>query len=87
MSRSVNKIENKFLSSGCVFHLYGMTFNGNAPLPFKVHVVEHLPLCYLYRLGMFKQAVGQGRLAMIYMRYDAEISYMIHLSYQIMGQR
>ena len=55
-----------------------MTFNRDASLTLQVHVVEHLPFCYLNCFGVFKQAVGEGALAMINVGYDTEIAYILH---------
>ena len=48
MSRSINKIEDIFLSIFClVFHLNSMAFNGYTSFSLQIHVVKHLPFCNL----------------------------------------
>ena len=60
MPRSVNEVEDIFLTIQRIFHLYGMTLDSDAALTLKVHIVEHLPLCHLYRVGIFEKSVGKG---------------------------
>ena len=61
-----------------VFHLNRMAFDGNTTLTLQIHIVEHLSLRYLNGIGELKHTIGQSRLSVVDMRYDAEISYMIH---------
>ena len=74
MSRSVDQVEDVFLSLMLIFHLYGMALDGDSPLPLQIHVVEHLSFGDLDGVGMFQESVGQGGFAMVDMRYDAKIS-------------
>ena len=78
VSRSVDEVKTVCFATTVVFHLNGMTFNRDASLTLQVHVVEHLPFCYLNCFGVFKQAVGEGALAMINVGYDTEIAYILH---------
>ena len=80
MSRSVDKVEHILLAVVLVFHLYGVTLDSDAALALEIHVVEHLGLHVLggYGIGIFQQAVGQGRLAMVDVCYDAEIADILH---------
>jgi hypothetical protein len=55
-----------------------MTLDGNASFFLQIHIIQHLSLCNLDRLGIFQQAVGQGRFTMVNMRDDTEIPYMLH---------
>jgi hypothetical protein len=50
-----------------------VALDGDATLTLEVHVVEHLPLGYLYGFRMFEQPVGQGRFAVVDMRDDTKI--------------
>lgn len=63
-----------------ILHLYGMTLDSDATFALEVHVVEHLCLHVLggNGIGIFKQSVGQGRLAVVDMSYDAKIAYSFH---------
>ena len=51
-------------------------FDGDAPLPFQIHVVEelllHLPR--FDRVGQFQKTVGEGRFAMVDMGNDGKIA-------------
>jgi hypothetical protein len=55
-----------------------MALDGDASLFLKVHIVEHLPLGYLYGISVLQQSVGYRTLTMIYVGYDAEVSYILH---------
>ncbi len=45
MSRSVNKVENVFLSVSCLIHgPHSLSLDGNSPLPLQIHIVQHLGL-------------------------------------------
>ena len=55
-----------------------MALDGDATLFLQIHVVEHLSLGNLNRVGVLQQAVSQGRFAMVNMRNDTEIPYVIH---------
>ena len=81
MPRSINKVQDVFLTFIIIFHLYGVALDCNATLTFQIHVVQHLPFRHLNGLGIFQKTVGQRRLAMVYMRYDTEISYMVHVMF------
>ena len=60
VSRSVYQVECIFLAVlGGVVHLYGVALDGDAALTLQIHVVQHLALRNLYRMGTFQQAVGQ----------------------------
>jgi hypothetical protein len=61
-----------------MFHLYGMTFDGDASFLFKVHVVQHLTFCDLYSFCAFKQTVGKCALAVVDMRNNAKVSDVFH---------
>jgi hypothetical protein len=63
-----------------MLHLDGMAFNGNASLPFKIHVIKHLVLKFTFSNGFcfLKKPVGQGALAMINMCDDTEVPDVIH---------
>ena len=81
VSRSVNQVQDIFLTLVHILHLDGVALNRDAALALQVHVVQHLPFRHLNGLCIFQQTVGQRRLAVVNMCNDAEVSYMIHLSY------
>jgi hypothetical protein len=58
-----------------------VALDGDAPLALQVHIVEHLPFGHLNGFGIFQQTVGQGRLSMVDMGYDAEVSDIIHIGF------
>ena len=85
MPRSVDQVQyiptllHPLVATGIViFHLNSMTLDGNASFFLQIHIIQHLSLCNLDRLGIFQQAVGQGRFTMVNMRDDTEIPYMLH---------
>ena len=78
MTRSIYQIQDILLSAMDILHLDRMALDCDAALLFEVHVVEHLPFCYLYRIGELQQTVGQGGFAMVDVRYDTEITDMLH---------
>ena len=80
MPRSVDKIQDIVFPLKGVFHLNGVAFNGNAPLPLQVHIIQQLILFFAlcYRTGLIEQTVGQGTLPVIDMRNDAEIPNVFH---------
>jgi hypothetical protein len=63
-----------------MLHLDGMTFYGNTPFPFQVHVVQYLVLKVTVGQGMGKlyQTVGKCAFSMINMGYDAKVPDVIH---------
>ena len=73
MSRSIDEVEHIVFPIKRILHLYGMALDGDATLALKVHVVEHLPLGYLYGFCMFEQPIGQSGFAMVDMRDDTKI--------------
>ena len=86
MSRSIDEVQYigrfavQFLFFAIVelIHLNGVALDGDAALLFKVHVIEHLPLCNLDGVGAFQQSVGNGALSMVNVGDDAEVSDMFH---------
>ncbi len=79
MTRSINQVKNECLTIAMIFHLYGMTLDGDATLALKVHIVEHLVFGNGNGFGIFQQTVGQCRLTMVYMGYDAKIANILHV--------
>ena len=81
MSRSVYEVERVSLTIVNILHLYGVALDSDTALALQVHVVEHLRLHVLahHSAGSFKKTVGKRTLAMVDMRYYAEISYFIHV--------
>ena len=66
-------------------HLYGVAFDGNATFALKVHVVQHL--CFhvfgCNGAGIFEKSVGKSGFAVVYVRYYAEVAYMVHCLFVI----
>ena len=82
MSRGVNQVQHEVFAIMTVIHLDGVAFDCDAALALKVHIVEHLVLQVFahHCFCMFKQSVGKRTLAVVNVRYNAKIPYMIHLS-------
>jgi hypothetical protein len=61
-------------------HAHRLHFDGDAALTLKLHRVEYLIAHFALFNGACKlqKAVSQGRLTVIYVGYDAEITYMLH---------
>ena len=83
MSRSVDEVEQILFTALLIFHLYGMTLDGDASLAFQIHVVEHLVLGNLDGIGVFQHTVSQSRLAVVYMGNDAEVPYVLHVIHSL----
>ena len=75
VSRRVNQVQDIVAP----LHLDCVALDGDAALLLQIHVVEHLPLGDLDGFRVLQQSVGQGRFAVVDMRYDAEISDVIHI--------
>ena len=73
-----------FAIPGYVVHGYGVGFDGYAPLPLQVHLVQELVLHYALADGAsgLKEAVRQRGLSMVYVSDNAEVPYesLIHTS-------
>ena len=78
MSWRVNQVQDILLPISLILHLDGMTLNRDTTFTFKIHIIKHLTFSYLNRVGCLQQPVGKGRFAVIYMGYNAKVSYMIH---------
>ena len=83
MPRSINQVERKFgfpILTGSPFHLYSMTLNGNTPFTLKIHIIKDLILHVLLfdSIGNLKHAVSKCTFAVIDVRNDAKIPYLIH---------
>ena len=78
MPRGVDEIENLFLSLMRIFHLDGMTLDGDATFFFQIHIIEHLSARHLDSFGVFQEAICQGGLTVIDVRNDAKVSDMLH---------
>jgi hypothetical protein len=78
--RGIDEVEDVFLAIQLIIHLDGMTLNGNATLPFQVHVIEHLCLLVLFGDGVciFQQTVGQGAFTMVDMGNNAKVTNILH---------
>ena len=78
VSWSINQVQNILFALISIFHLDGVTLDGDTTLTLQIHIVEHLSLSDLYSLSILQQTVCQSRLAMVNVSNNAEISYMIH---------
>ncbi len=82
VARSVDKVEMVFLSvPGPVFQADRAGLDGDAALAFYIHVVEQLALhvAGVYGVAQLQQPVGEGALAVIYMRNYGKIAYHVAL--------
>ena len=80
MSRGIDEVEGVLLAVEGMLHLYGVALDGDAALAFKIHIVEHLvfEVAVGDGLGMLQQTVGESALAVVDVRYYAEISNVFH---------
>ena len=80
MARGINKIKNIIGSLMNILHLDCMTLNGDSPFPLDVHAVENLvpELTGLDNVDVLDQPVGEGRLAVIDVGDNAEITDLFH---------
>ncbi len=77
MPRRVDQIENIFLPVlGPVHCAHGLRLDGDAPLPFQVHIIQHLGLHFTagQKPGFLNDPVCQRRLSVVNMGYNAKIS-------------
>ena len=80
MSRGVDEVKFIGVPIFCfVFNLNGAGFDGDAAFPFQVHVVQKLIFHFTQgdRLCLFQNSVGKGRLAVVNVGNDAEISNVV----------
>ena len=63
-----------------VEHTYRLHLDGDAPLAFEVHLVEDLRAHLAFRNGAraLKQTVGKRRLAVVDMRDNRKVAYLLH---------
>ena len=77
MTRRVHQVEDISLAVlGAVFEAHGLRLDRDAALALELHVVEHL-LAHLARFeaaASLDQPIGEGRLAVVDMRNDREIT-------------
>ncbi len=86
VSRSVNKVQDIFtlihyIAIVIIFHLDGMTLDGDSTLLLKVHIVEHLSLSNLNGISLLKQSVCQSGFTMVDVSYNTEVTYIFHSLY------
>ena len=77
MARGVNQVENIiFAIIGPVIQANRLGLDGDTPLPLQFHFVEELVGLLPVGQGacLIQKAVGQGRLAMVDMGDDGEVS-------------
>ncbi len=68
---------------GLVAQPRGLGLDGDAPLALEVHLVEELlaPLALAERPGGVEQAIGQGALAVVDVRDDAEVADALEVAH------
>jgi hypothetical protein len=82
VTRSIDKIEIEDLTgSAYVGEHHSLAFDGNASLPFDLHVIKELvaKLPVINQAGVLNQTVGQGGFPVIDMGNNAEISNLLHV--------
>ena len=80
VARSVDEVKDIFLTLVVVHHLDRMALDSDAFLPLEIHRVQDLVLHLSLGQGMsvFEQTVRQSALAVVYVRYNAEIPDIFH---------
>ena len=73
--------------TGLVHGADGLGLDGDAPLPLQIHIVQHLGLHLPagQQACVLDDAVGQGGFAVVYVRYDAEISDSALFGFSVHG--
>ena len=71
-----------------VIHAYSVGFDRDPPLAFQVHVVEHLVhhLLPVNREGVFQKTVGEGGLAVVDVRNDAEVADVFGAGHEVCSE-
>ena len=88
MSRCVDEIELELLSvARRVGHSHGVELDGNPALSLQVERIEHLclHLALLQHAGRLDQTVSQRRLAVVDVRYNAEVANVLELQEWSLG--
>jgi len=85
VTRRIDQVKQIFLPVPGIFHLYGMTFDGDSTFPFQVHVIQHLVFSDGHRVSKLQQTVSQGAFTVVDVSYDAEISNVLHYCERRMG--
>ena len=83
VSRGVDQVERvSFAVAGRVLHLDGVALDGDSLFAFELHVIEDLRLHFalVQGIGLFQQAVCEGRFPVVDMGYDAEVADIFHTS-------
>ncbi len=81
MTGSIDEVQLKvFASLARIGQADCLAFNGNASLPFDVHVIEDLvpELAVVHQVGILDKAIRERRLAVIDVGDDAEIPDLFH---------
>ena len=77
MARSIHEVEFIFSTIfGSIWNTHSLTLDGNATLPFNVHVIQDLILevAVFYKAALLNKPVGKGGFSMIYMGDYAKVS-------------
>ena len=81
VTRGIDEVEGEFLASLVgIRQGDGLTFNGDPPFPFEIHIVENLvaEVAIGDKPSALDQTIRQGGLAVIDVGDDAEISDLYH---------
>jgi hypothetical protein len=81
MTRSVDQVQDVFLPVFCLVRLTErLAFNGDAPLPFNIHIIKDLilELTVTHHVAYLDESVSQGGFAMVDMGDNAEITDIFH---------
>ena len=83
MAGRVDQVQFELLRALLVPHGHGPRLDRDAPRAFQLHIVQQLLLHQprIDRPGGFQQAVGQGALAVVDVRDDAEIADVVALNH------
>ena len=81
VSRSINQVQDIFLTLVSIFHLNRVTLNRNPTFAFQVHIVQQLSLFFTSRnrLCRTKKPIGKRTFPVINMGNNAKISNFLHL--------
>ena len=85
MARSVDKVEDVFLTFIIIHHLYRMALDGDALLPLQIHGIQHLVLhlTLRQRVRILQKTIRQRTFPVVYMRYYAKVTDIFHLNGKI----
>jgi len=77
---SVDKVENIVLSVvSVIIKAHRTSFDSDTSFTLDIHIIEKLifHISQLHSIGKLQNSIGKSRFAVVYMSYNAEISYII----------